>query len=104
MMLISAFVFTSRIVPSLFFQNSKIQASSNLQCLYSSFCVGPGRKPKQLVLSCHGSIIIDVSEDLLSSNKESDSCDTCHNKIENFSKIKGVQIKCVNKIVIHTDR
>ena len=43
--LISAFVFTTRIVQSLYFLNPKFQASSHLLWLYSPVCVGPGRKP-----------------------------------------------------------
>ena len=43
--LISAFVFATWIVQSLFFLNPKPQASSHLLCLYSSVCVRPVRKP-----------------------------------------------------------
>ena len=42
--LISAFVFATQIVQSLFFQRPKFPASSHLLCLYSLVCVGPGRK------------------------------------------------------------
>ena len=42
--LISAFVFLTRIVQSLFFPNPKFQASSHLLWLYSRVCVGPGKK------------------------------------------------------------
>ena len=42
--LISAFVFATRIVYFLFFQNLNFQASSHL-CLDSSVFVGPVRKP-----------------------------------------------------------
>ena len=41
--LISAFVFTTRIVQFLFFLNPKFQASSPLLCLYSLVCVKPCR-------------------------------------------------------------
>ena len=44
--LISAFVFATQIVQSLFFLNPKYQASSYLLWLYSPVCVGPGRKPE----------------------------------------------------------
>ena len=43
--LISAVVFATRIVQSLFFLNPKFPASSHILCLYRSVCVGPGRKP-----------------------------------------------------------
>ena len=43
--LISAFVFTTQIVESLFFLNPKGQASSYFLWLYSLVCVGPGGKP-----------------------------------------------------------
>ena len=44
---ISAFVFATQIVQSLFFLNTKFQASSYLLWLYSLVCVGPGRKPER---------------------------------------------------------
>ena len=44
--LISAFVFATWIVQSLYFLNTKFQASSNLLRLYSLICVGPGRIPE----------------------------------------------------------
>ena len=53
--LISAFVFATRIVQSLFFLNPKFQASSHLLWLYSPVCVGPGRKPRRPVFSQRGS-------------------------------------------------
>ena len=49
--LISAFVFATRIVQSLFFLNAKFQASSHYLWLYSLVCVGPGRKPRRPVFS-----------------------------------------------------
>ena len=48
--LISAFVFAARIVQYLLLLNLKFPACSDLQCLYSSVCVGPVRK-----LHCCGS-------------------------------------------------
>ena len=45
-MLISAFVFATRIVHSLFFLNTKFQAFSYLLWLTSLVCVGPGQTPK----------------------------------------------------------
>ena len=53
--LISAFVFATWIVHSLFFLNPKFQACSNLLWLYSPVCVGPGRKSRRLVFSQRGS-------------------------------------------------
>ena len=44
--LISAFVFTTRIVQSLYFLYLKFQAASHLLWWYSPVCVGPGRKPE----------------------------------------------------------
>ena len=49
--LISAFVFATRIVQSLYFLNSKFQAASHLLWLYSPICVGPGRKSRRPVFS-----------------------------------------------------
>ena len=43
--LISAFVFVTPIVKSLFFLNPKFQASRHILWLYSPVCVGPGQKP-----------------------------------------------------------
>ena len=45
--LISAFVFATRIVQSLYFLNPKFQASSYLLWLYSPVCIGPVRKPER---------------------------------------------------------
>ena len=53
--LISAFVFATRIVQSLYFLNMKFQVSSHLVWLYSLVCVGPGRKPRRPVFSERGS-------------------------------------------------
>ena len=44
--LISAFVFTTWIVQSLFYLSPKSQATSHLLWLYSPVCVGPGRNPE----------------------------------------------------------
>ena len=44
--LISAFVFATQIVQSLYFLNMKLQASSHLLWQHSPVCVGPGRKPR----------------------------------------------------------
>ena len=53
--LISAFVFATWIVQSLFYLNPKFQASSHLLWLYRPICVGPGRKPRRPVFSQRGS-------------------------------------------------
>ena len=53
--LISAFVFATQIVQSLYFLNPKFQASSHLLWLYSPVYVGPGRKPRRPVFSQRGS-------------------------------------------------
>ena len=53
--LISIFVFTTRIVQSLFYLNPKFQASNHLLWLYSPVCVRPGRKPRRPVFSQRGS-------------------------------------------------
>ena len=45
--LISVFVFATYIVQSLYFLNTKFQASSHLLELYSPVCVGTGRKPRR---------------------------------------------------------
>ena len=62
--LISAFVFASRIVQSLYFLNPKFQASSHLLWLYSLVCVGPGPKPRKTVFSQRGSYNSGVSRGL----------------------------------------
>ena len=53
--LISTFVFATWIVQSLFYLNTKFQASIHLQWLYSPVCVGPGQKPRKPVFSQQGS-------------------------------------------------
>ena len=55
--LISAFVFATGIVQSLYFLNSKFQASSHLLWLYRLVCVGPGQKPRRPVFSQRGSFL-----------------------------------------------
>ena len=52
--LISVFVFATKIVQSLYFPNTKFQASSYLLLLYSLVCVRPGRKPRRPVFSQRG--------------------------------------------------
>ena len=51
-----AFVFATRIVQSLYFLNTKFQASSHLVWSCSLVCVGPGRKPRRPVFSQRGSL------------------------------------------------
>ena len=53
--LISAFVFSTGIVESLYYLNPKFQASSHLLWLYSQVSVGPGWKPRRPVFSQLGS-------------------------------------------------
>ena len=53
--LISAFVFATQIVQSLYFLYTKFQASSYLLSPYSPVYVGPGRKPRRPVFSERGS-------------------------------------------------
>ena len=43
--LISAFVFATQILKSLFYLNTKFQASNDLLRLYNPVCVGPGLNP-----------------------------------------------------------
>ena len=45
-LLISAFVFATQTVRSLYLLNLKFRVSSHLLWLYSLVCVGPGRKPQ----------------------------------------------------------
>ena len=52
---ISAFVFATRIVQSLYFLNTKFQVPNNLLWLYSPVCVGSGQKPQKTVFSQRGS-------------------------------------------------
>ena len=56
--LISAFVFATLIVQSLYFLNPKFQASSHLLWLYRPVCVRPGRKHRRQVFSQRGSFCI----------------------------------------------
>ena len=58
--LISAFVFATLIVQSLYFINTTFQASSYLLWLYSLVCVGPGRKPRRPVFSQRGSNAVTI--------------------------------------------
>ena len=55
--LISAFVFATQILQSLYSLNPKFQASSHLLWQYSPVWVGPGRKPRRPVFSQRGSYL-----------------------------------------------
>ena len=57
--LISAFVFTTRIVQFLFYLNLKFQVTSHLLWLYSLVCVRPGWKPRRPVFSQRGSYVVE---------------------------------------------
>ena len=56
--LISAFVFATRIVQSLFLLIPKFQVSSDLLWLHSPVFVGPGRKARRPVFSQRGSTLL----------------------------------------------
>ena len=58
--LISAFVFDTRIIQSLYFPNPKFKASSHLLWLYSPVCVGPGHKLRRPIFSQRGSNYMGV--------------------------------------------
>ena len=87
--LISAFVFATRIVQSLFFLNPKFQASSHPLWLYSPVCVGPGRKPRRPVFSQRGSyyLLSHLTSDGIMSSKL-----YCTVFLPNRSYIQGSQI------------
>ena len=55
--LISAFVFTARIVQLLFYLNPKFQASNYFQRLERPVCARPGRKPQRPVSLRRGSYV-----------------------------------------------
>ena len=59
--LITAFVFATHIVQSLYLLNPKFQASSYLLWLYSPVCGRPGRNPRRLVFSQRGPYHVCVS-------------------------------------------
>ena len=62
--LISAFVFVTWIVQSLFYPNPKFQISSHLLWVYSLVCVGPGRKPRRPVFLQRGSSNVRMMLDI----------------------------------------
>ena len=68
--LISAFVFATKIVLSLFFLNPKFQASSHLLWLYSPVCVGSGQNPRRPVFSERGSLMTQPIPDTRWKRKE----------------------------------
>ena len=76
--LISAFVFATWIVQSLFYLNTKFPASNNVLWLYSPVCVGPGLKPKLLVFSCTGSLLlIEKASELVDQDTRAPCCIQC---------------------------
>ena len=58
--LISAFVFATPIVQSLYFLNPTFPVSSYLLWSYSPVCVRPGRKPRRPVFSQRGSYRLHI--------------------------------------------
>ena len=78
--LISAFVFATRIVQSLYFLNPKFQTSSNRLWLYRQVCVEPGQKPRKPVFSQRGSFSLtwvqnyNASFKLRSENSMHETC------------------------------
>ena len=60
---ISAFVFATLIVETLFYLNPKFQASNLFLCQYRLVCVGPGWKPKLLLFSCTGSCVQEIFQE-----------------------------------------
>ena len=77
--LISAFVFTTRIVQFLFFLNPKFQVSSHLLCLYRLVCVRPGRKPRRPVFSHRGSFYVVPGPE--QTGEITESLNTCYTLI-----------------------
>ena len=57
--LISAFVFATQLVQSLYLPNPKIQASGRLLLLYSPLCIRPGQKLRGQFFSRQDSYIND---------------------------------------------
>ena len=53
---LTAFVFTTEIVPSLNILNPKFPASSHILWLYGPVCIRPGQEPRKQVLSWPSSI------------------------------------------------
>ena len=86
--LISAFVFATRIVQSLFYLNPKFQASSHLLWLYRPVCVGPGRKPRRPVFSQRGSNYT-VSKIMVSNVR---LCNLCIQELPMHSRIASINI------------
>ena len=63
--LISAFVFTTKIVQFLLYLHQNFQDSIFLLRLYRPVCVRPGQKPRRPVFSCHGSFnLLQLEADL----------------------------------------
>ena len=54
--LISTFIFTTKIVQSIYFLNPRFQTSIHIKWLYSPVCVEPGPKPQRQVFSWRCSI------------------------------------------------
>ena len=109
--LISAFVFATRIVQSLFFLNPKFQASRQILLLYSPVCVGLGRKPRRPIFSQRGSntdldhkysylrivSIYNIENEKASRQDDTKAGKACHNDIqvlwnENFISVDNCGI------------
>ena len=80
---ISVFVFTTRIVQSLYFLNLKFQVPSHLQWFSSPVYVVPSRKPRRPVFSERGSYVDPFHWNQITQMTE----DTCHTSPYIFSAI-----------------
>ena len=85
--LISAIVFATRIVQSLFFLNPKFKVSSLFLCLYRSVCVRPGRKPRRPVFSRRGSFISDRTVKTAVNKKERHNLTTEQKSVALLGKV-----------------
>ena len=92
--LISAFVFTSKIVQFVFFLNPNFQAPNHLLWLYSSVCFGPGRKPRRQVFSCRGSIYLrtnDLSRDVRKPTFWFPTCSDTNQAVQLQKMVRGLK-------------
>ena len=86
--LISAFVFATQIVQSLYFLNPNFHASSHFLWLPSPVCVGPGRKPRRLVFSQGSYVISQTTKTHIGAYTKSDltACYYCSRDVNRFSR------------------
>ena len=91
--MISAFVFATGIVQSLFLFKPKFQVSSHILWLHSPVCVRPGQNPHSLVFSRRGSYFVFSANCKEGEEVQGTKCVRCSAGM--FKKEPGSSTRCI---------